>query len=427
MITNNTQLYEKATANDIFCYKLQEIKEAIVFEPEVSFDVTKIQKPKIGKKVEHIVFQVANDYKPSTSGRRDQIPVNCSRKRLFANDNIDNIESQYEGNNNGSSPKNCNSNKITNDNDETTSDINRDITRLNITDIFDIQNEPIAEDYRFERKDIFFNDISQTGSATAVDQFHFRNSNERKQFQIQNERRLAHIENGHSEFEKHDSFLTSNQAKEANQPARRKFKSINGYTIESHLKKFVIRSQIIEGRILSRIDEWMCCFTQTMEDILTEILKKHYVSNTTRLWNLQEAMDCTKEIFNENNTVTTIIEKLSSLYNANSCSKFKVKTTISPNSFMRMLGCGVLLIKSLKNVFPDSPEILEGENNLEKLLRDIEEPSGEMEALQLVQTPVVSRSELTEPTERRRNCKLFIINFINCKDLTAVTTSFRVN
>lgn len=361
--------------------------------------MTKIQKPNAQKKVEHLVFQVPNDYKPSASGKKDQIYVNCSRKRLFEDIDYDNRESQnsFLCNNNNFSSKSCNANQRVNYDDEATSELSRDITRLNLTDSFEFQNEPKTKDHRFEKENMFSNGNFQT------------NSYERKH-QVQNELRLAdeQIENiEHSEFEKKDSFLTENRATEKNQPSRREFKSINGYTIESHLKKFVIRSEIIEERLLSRIDEWICCFTQSMEDVLAEILQKHNVPSLPQPpWSLQEGIDCIKELFNENNTIKIITQKLSSLLYANSCTNSKIKTTILPNSFMRMFGCCILLIKSLKSILPDSPEILDGENNLEKLLQNIESTNGEIELSLKVQTPVVSRSELIEPHVHRRNCKL---------------------
>lgn len=394
-------MYEKATANNVFCYSLQELKEGIVSKPEPSFDVTKTQKPNAQMKVEHLVFQVPNDYKLSASGKKDQIHVNCSRKRLFEDIDCDNTESQniFLCNNNRISSRSFNKNQRAN-NDETTYEISRDITDFHLTD---------------ERENMFPNGNFQTVSNMAVKNVHFQNSNERKH--QENEMRLAanQIENkrnSHSEFEKQDSFLTKKQATEVNQPARREFKSINAYTIESHLKKFVIGSEIIEERLSSRIDEYICCFTQSMEDVLSAILQKHNLFTLPQPpWTLQEAIDCIKEVFNENNTIQIITQKLSSLLSTNSCINSKIKTTILPNTFMRMLGCSVLLIKSLKSVLCDSPEVLEGENNLEKLLQSIENTSGEIEPSQMIQTPVISRSEIIEPPVYRRNCKLYFFYF----------------
>lgn len=381
-----------AIANDVFCYKLQKIKDGIVSKPEVSFDATKIQKPNVNKKAEHIVIKFAND---SASGKKHQIPVNCSRKRLFEDMSYDNREIQSINlcnNNNISSKKFYPSQRIKND-DETI-EIIRNITRLNLTDSLEIQNETL-----------------QTSSNMAVNKFHLQNSNEKKVL-VQNEMRLAdkQIENRghyHSEFEKQDTLFKINGAMKVNKPVIREFKSINGYTIEFHLKKFIIRSKFIEERILSRIDEWICCFKQTMEDILAEVLKNYDVSTIPSQWTLQEAIDCIKELFTENNTIKIIIQKLSFVLSANSCSNGKIKPTITPNSFMRTLGCSILLIKSLKTILRDSPEIIEGENKLEKLLQKIEGTSDEVEPSQLMQTPVASRSEFALSPVHRRNCKFF--------------------
>lgn len=369
-----------------------------------------IQKPTVEKKVEHLVFQVANDYKPSASDKRDQIHVNCSRKILFDDLSSDNKESQ----NIFLCNKNFNPNQRLNDNVETTSEISCDVTRLNLTDCSEIQNEPMPKDYTFERENSFENENFQTTSNLAINKLHFQNSNERKP-PIQNEMTLAHNTNeitgrSCSEFKKQDSLLTDNLANEpVNYPPRRKFNSINEYTIESHLKTFAIRSDVIEGRILSRIDEWICCFTQTMELVLAQILQNHDVSSISRpAWTLPEAINSIKELFDKNNTIKMITLKLSSLLIANSNSNGEIITTVSPNTFMRMLGCGILLVKSLKRTIRNSPEMLEGEKNLEMLLQNIERPSSEIDLSQLAQTPVVSTSELTEPPVHRRNCKLFI-------------------
>lgn len=407
LVTNNTELYENAIASDIFCYKLQTLKDGIVSKPVVSFDVTKIQEPN----VENFVFQVANDYKASGSGKKDQIHVNCFRKRLFEDITDDTKESQnvFLCKNKKKSSKNFNTNQRIINDGGTTSEIGCDITSLNLNASFEVENEPMTKDNRFE-KDLFCHETFQYSSEMAVNKFHIQNSNKRKL--VLNEMLLTDKQkenegNCRSEFENQDLFLTD-RVMEVNQPARRELESINRYTIESHLKKFVIRSEIIKERILSRFDEWKCCFTQTMEDVLAEFQPNHDVSMMPQPpWPLQEAIDYIKELFDENDTIKIITQKLSSLLCVNGCTNSTKVTTISPNSFMLMIGCSILLIKCLKNNLRDSPEILEGENKLEKLLQNIESPSGDTES-QLIKTPVVSRSELIEPPMHRRNCKFLL-------------------
>lgn len=326
---------------------------------------------------EHVMLG-ANDYKPSSGN--DQIPVDWSRKTVINNLCNDNTESQNSHHNNYS-PKTSNP-EVANEDIEISSRVSCQLSHLSGS----LENQNEQSDYSYQR-DCDYNKIQVQNTEG---EHQFQNSKQKADNQIENRR--------------HDS--ASIQAMEMKQPASREFKNINCYTIESDLKKFTIKNLIIEKRVKEKIDEWICCFTQNMEDTLNQVLQKCRVFDTPGpLWNLQEAIDYTKEMFNDNNTIKMITEKLSALLFANCSSKCGIKTIIPPNVFMRMIGCSILLVKSLKNVMPDTPEILDGEKNLEMLLHCIENVS-ETEAPLPVPRSVESQSELDQPMKRKQICKL---------------------
>lgn len=245
LLTNNEELYDKAKSVDIHCYRLQEIKDGDVAKPEVSFELKKIQKGlkqiDVKEKNNNLSLQFSNPSNPFASSK--DFPVNCFRKRLFDCVNTENNVAQLN----------------TDTNRQTDNHKNYDTPNFH-------ENQQLTifppKNLTSQRKCIF------------EDENEILNLNLKlKTFEIQTDRNATRLADKEMASEKENLFLKQATSTPKHTANGMKIKSINGYTIEAHLKKFYVKNKVVEDRLMSRMDEWVCSFTQILDDTLTEILQ----------------------------------------------------------------------------------------------------------------------------------------------------------
>nr|XP_037875280.1 uncharacterized protein LOC101743235 isoform X4 [Bombyx mori] len=118
-------------------------------------------------------------------------------------------------------------------------------------------------------------------------------------------------------------------------------------SIDNELKGFSVVNDLIEHRLRSRFDEWTCSFTQIMESTILNIIQPN---DRQPINSLIEALMKLRN-YCEDENINNIIEKLKDLFE-NNCQRGKIKKDINGNEFMKIIGCGFILLKNLQvNVY----------------------------------------------------------------------------
>ncbi|XP_063898779.1 putative uncharacterized protein DDB_G0282133 isoform X2 [Helicoverpa armigera] len=169
--------------------------------------------------------------------------------------------------------------------------------------------------------------------------------------------------------------------------------TIDKDSIEESVKKFCVKSSAMREKISTRIEEWICCFMQIMEDVLSNLLLKSSVcmEDTLAPLNLHDILNYVKMSY-DCQSKATVIDKLSEMLDKCNACKGKFKAFISPEFFMKMFRYGVMLISTLKVILPNSEELNDAELSLNDLLSDIESNANEID-LESLRTPSVSRAD----------------------------------
>ncbi|XP_047038909.1 putative uncharacterized protein DDB_G0282133 [Helicoverpa zea] len=164
-------------------------------------------------------------------------------------------------------------------------------------------------------------------------------------------------------------------------------------SIEENVKKFCVKSSAMREKISTRIEEWICCFIQIMEDVLSNLLLKSSVcmEDTLAPLNLHDILNYVKMSY-DCQSKATVIDKLSEMLDKCTACKGKFKAFISPEFFMKMFRYGVMLISTLKVILPNSEELNDAELSLNDLLSNIESNANEID-LESLRTPSVSRAD----------------------------------
>ncbi|CAH2101905.1 unnamed protein product [Euphydryas editha] len=159
-------------------------------------------------------------------------------------------------------------------------------------------------------------------------------------------------------------------------------------TLDDKLKGFHVEDETIENNIISRSEELICCYVQIMEELVNFVLRKNIETKDQIPFFLREGLVNLKEIYYNRKEIKTVIEKLLAL--CGFCPmKGNLKKDIKANDFLKILGCGFLLVDSLEDVL--SEDLTEIKVLLITLLENIES-SHSFEDPEQVETPL-KRSE----------------------------------
>ncbi|XP_022824207.1 uncharacterized protein LOC111354825 [Spodoptera litura] len=178
--------------------------------------------------------------------------------------------------------------------------------------------------------------------------------------------------------------------------------SLNLESLDENLKRFCVRSKSVGDRISTKIDEFLCIYIQVMEDVLNDLLKKNTIKDVLPPTTLQETLNCVKMVYNEYENIREIIYRLILYIEKCVNDKGHIIKSMKPDDFMKMFGCGVMLISALQSIFPSSEELKDTEVYLSSLLTSIESDC-EASIEDLLKTPPVYRSDCDEKYEFRPN------------------------
>ncbi|XP_063545446.1 uncharacterized protein LOC134753495 [Cydia strobilella] len=174
----------------------------------------------------------------------------------------------------------------------------------------------------------------------------------------------------------------------------------NQFNLEEELRRFRIKNSVMETRVKSRLDEFVCRLSQTIEGALTDLLLKEKTKSKimTPIKNpLFEAIQGTGKIFKKHTNIKLIIDQFPIELISCSFNNGKLKKDLKPNEFMKLVGFSVILIEQLKEIV-NCKELYEAEETLEYLIKNIEDPKTDIDlSLEKVNTSIFSRSEVDKP------------------------------
>lgn len=173
-------------------------------------------------------------------------------------------------------------------------------------------------------------------------------------------------------------------------------------SLDENLKYFRVQTKSVGDRICKRIEEFVCIYTQTMEDVLNDLLKKNSIKDMLPPITLQETLNCIKMVYNEYENIREIIYRLILYIEKCVNDKGHVIKSMKPDDFMKMFGCGVMLILALQSILPSSEELKDTEMYLSSLLTSIESDC-DASIEDPLKTPPVGRSDADEKYEFRPN------------------------
>ncbi|CAH0601993.1 unnamed protein product [Chrysodeixis includens] len=173
-------------------------------------------------------------------------------------------------------------------------------------------------------------------------------------------------------------------------------------SLEHDFDRFDVKSQIMNEKLTSRMDEWLCTYTQIMEDVLHALLQinSDNMTRTVAPLSLQETFNTIKIVYLDNIKIKIIVKKLTELLDK--CTTKIGKLILAPDDFMTILGYGVLLVQELKSIQPLCKELKDAASNISGLLNNIESDNIEDDLEKFTQAPV-SRSEYDDRQEIRSN------------------------
>ncbi|XP_075988591.1 uncharacterized protein LOC142984724 [Anticarsia gemmatalis] len=173
--------------------------------------------------------------------------------------------------------------------------------------------------------------------------------------------------------------------------------------LKGSLNKFCVKNNNMSEKLRNRMDEWICCFTQIMEELLSEILQKnseHMQEINVSCTNIHKSLTCIKMLYDDAK-LREIVECLVELLVANSCDKGKLKLDTKPEDFMKIIGCSFLLAQTLKSILPTCTVLQDIESNLDTLLYHIESESVDPDP-ELLRPSAVCRSEVNDVNKGTR-------------------------
>ncbi|KAL0809290.1 hypothetical protein ABMA28_011506 [Loxostege sticticalis] len=364
LITNNTDLYNEAKTLNIDCYKTEELKDGpSITKPEVSFDLKKIQINVSNEKATNLFMEPASQFEPYLIKNKEEITVNSFKKRLFEVEEKD-------------LPKTKNNFK-----DANTSPIGSQLLDLQTDRLIDITRKKLPNMPQLEK-----NVDSEIGLGM------------QNLFIKEKNKEVSTEKNTNVKFENR----TLEKRKEIKQRGSEPQRS-DRTSLDDLLSVYSIQNKDIEESIIVRLDEWTCCFTQLMENALVEVLMKHYpiTDKLSPPWVLYESVRRIQDLYGSHTEVKMVAEKLKDMLLSHSSKIGKLKSSIKPNDFVKIVGCGLILIETLKSIQP-STSLQEASNSLNTLLKNMSQPTPDVP---LFSTPVLNRVQDTVTEERRNYIK----------------------
>ncbi|XP_028031738.1 uncharacterized protein LOC114244200 isoform X2 [Bombyx mandarina] len=146
-------------------------------------------------------------------------------------------------------------------------------------------------------------------------------------------------------------------------------------SIDNELKGFSVVNDLIEHRLRSRFDEWTCSFTQIMESTILNIIQPN---DRQPINSLIEALMKLRN-YCEDENINNIIKKLKDLFE-NNCQRGKIKKDIIGNEFMKIIGCGFILLKNLQIYYANDRDLEEACESMDHLIRNIVDPAADPHA-----------------------------------------------
>ncbi|XP_064076014.1 uncharacterized protein LOC113391732 [Vanessa tameamea] len=87
-------------------------------------------------------------------------------------------------------------------------------------------------------------------------------------------------------------------------------------SIDNHLddeQRLIVDDEDIKYNIVVRLDEWVCCYVQIMEEFIQNVLQGHFSEDSDMPYFLNEGLEFLKEIYVSNKAITGIIDTLLAL------------------------------------------------------------------------------------------------------------------
>ncbi|KAG7295529.1 hypothetical protein JYU34_021740 [Plutella xylostella] len=145
--------------------------------------------------------------------------------------------------------------------------------------------------------------------------------------------------------------------------------------VEKELKVYCEKNTAMKDNFENRKDELICCYVQTMEDVLTNVLQNESTTpNCLQLqppWYLHEVLECVKRMFQNDTRMTYVVEQLSGCVQKCGDKNGQLKTDIEFNDFITIVGYGVLLIRYLKFTLQDRDTSNSDLSEAEHALNDV--------------------------------------------------------
>ncbi|XP_047542643.1 protein PFC0760c-like isoform X2 [Vanessa atalanta] len=402
LITENLDLENVAKVYGIDVYSLDDIKNYITN--------SNTRDPTGNNTIDNLFLQNINDFDPfvlSKSVNNENIPKNnqfsynknisinfgdetdrreinndvkdtCNRRHIF--DTINNINTE----NNSSDV--CNRIEKLKINDGKLKDIRRVINNSIFIDNSDRKISPITMNRQTDRQRVCDeNNDDQIGLINNINRDNEHKSktqpetDQRKQNYLSN--LIVNLKQNETHTDLHQNSVTIDNGKNLNKQNGSAVSIDNNLDYEQRL---IVDDEDIKCNIVVRLDEWVCCYVQIMEEFIQNVLQRHFSEESDMPYFLHEGLEFLKEIYASNETITAIIDKLLAL-NRLFTTKDINKINIEPNDYMKMLEYGFLLVEAFKNVLTE--DFSETEELLVKLLESIEN-STLIEEFEQIETPL---------------------------------------
>lgn len=339
LLTENPKLSEKAKIIDIECYTIDEFKAAIKPEdPQDPFDIKKVKITvnNYEKPARNLFQQALEELNPfGFTDRNDYVPKNEKQ-----NETIRFIFGKRDNND-----------KL-----------------INLT------NTSIALKNVFSDIDEIDDDIRKL----AITEQNNKNRSSEHNFGI-------------------DDHLTLNRYKNKDTITISGITKLDSvFDLDDELKRFYVKNDVMENRIRSKRDEWICRLTQIMEEALTEFLLKEKYNFKKKMppWSLHEAIQVMGEKI-KNHKVQTIVGRFDK-HLVNCTVNGKLDQHMKSIDVIKLVGFSMILIQNLKETI-QCIGFDEADDKLSELIKNIEDPKTDVELnLESLITPVLRRSDKLE-------------------------------
>ncbi|XP_028161802.1 uncharacterized protein LOC114353871 isoform X2 [Ostrinia furnacalis] len=354
LITDKPELYNDAKSLNIDCFKTKELKDgACNTKTEVSFDLKKVPQ-NISNENTNLFLQPASEFEPYIVKNKEGNPANPLYDKILEEMNAD-----------------SNSRKKNSFKDANTSPIDGKLLRMRDKQID--TNKKVITMPQIEKS---FENTVQIG------------------LDMQN----LFIKENKNEVppEKQNAVRFENGTEKTIEMAE---KSSNINSLDDLLSVYSVKNKEMEDNIKLRLDEWICSFAQLMEEALVEVLVQHspITDKLSPPWVLYDSIRRIQELYGSHSEVNMVTDKLKCMLLNHSSQIGKFKSSIKPNDFVKIVGCGMILVETLKSVQP-SVSLQETSDAISSLLQNMSRPPEVPEFT----TPLVCR-ERERTAEERRN------------------------